>query len=84
MLMTKLSSINTVANIVVARPRKSAVRRTPKTVPIDAPPNDPANPPPLLDCIRTTIIRNTLIKISKVTKIPNMILPEIIDFSKIY
>src|SRR5258706_10472467 len=55
--------------------RKSAVRLTPNTVPMEAPPNEPANPPPLLDCIKTTIISNMLITNSTVTSTPNMFVP---------
>ncbi len=60
------------AKIVVALPRKSAVRRTPNTVPAWLPPNDPANPPPLLDCINTTIMSKILTIITIATKIPNI------------
>jgi hypothetical protein len=65
-------SINAHARIHVERLRKSAVRRTPKTVPIPPVPNEPARPPPLLDCIRTTIMSKTLRRISIVTIRPNM------------
>ena len=40
----------------VALLKKSAVLLVPKTVPnCPAPPNEPASPPPLLDCSKTTI-----------------------------
>lgn len=60
----RLKPINILAKIVVALLRKSAVRRTPNIVPIDAPPNVPANPPPLLACIKTTMISRILMRIS--------------------
>ena len=71
--VTRQSPRNIVARIVVARLKKSAVLRTPKTVPIDPPPNDPASPPPLLDCMRTTTINSMLTRTSSVTIIPNII-----------
>jgi len=63
------------ASVHVDLLRKSAVRRTPNTVPIEAPPNDPARPPPLLDCINTATISKILINNSSVTRIPNMLIP---------
>ncbi len=62
--MIKARAMNVVASIVVARVRKSAVRRTPNTVPKFPPPKEPARPPPLLFCIRITIIRRILTMIS--------------------
>ena len=56
MFATRHNPMNKDARIVVVLPKKSAVRRTPKTVPTVPPPNEPASPPPLLDCISTTII----------------------------
>lgn len=64
--------MNIAARIVVERLRKSAVLRTPNTVPIEPPPNDPARPPPLLDCMRTTMMSKMLTSISTDTSIPNM------------
>ena len=74
-LITKLRTRKMPARIVVILPKKSAVRRTPKTVPICAPPNVPANPPPLLDCIKTTTISKILTITSTDTRIPNMVTP---------
>ena len=66
--MIKASAMNVVANIVVARVRKSAVRRTPNTVPKFPPPKVPARPPPLLFCIKITIINKMLTMISIATR----------------
>jgi hypothetical protein len=60
--------MKSVARTVVVFVRKSDVRRTPKTVPMFAPPKEPARPPPLLDCISTAIISNTLTRISTIIK----------------
>lgn len=60
--------MNNVANTVVVLVKKSEVRRTPKTVPRLLVPSVPASPPPLLACIKTTIISKTLIRISTTTK----------------
>jgi hypothetical protein len=67
------------ARIVVVLLRKSAVRRTPKTVPTVLPPKEPASPPPLLDCIRTTIIRSIEMTISSETMKLNMFSLLVID-----
>jgi hypothetical protein len=74
-LITKLSRRNIPARILVNLLRKSAVRRTPKTVPICAPPKVPARPPPLLDCINTTIIRSKLTINSTAIRNPNIKAP---------
>ena len=72
MFAIKQMPMNTDARIVVVWLRKSAVRRTPKTVPIVLPPNEPASPPPLLDCIKTTAIRSTETTMSSDTRIVNI------------
>jgi len=66
--------MNITAKYVVPLLRKSAVRLTPNMVPIVAPPNEPANPPPLLACINTMMTSRALTMISSVTKIPNPII----------
>jgi hypothetical protein len=63
-LMNNASTMNTVARIVVVLVRKSEVLRTPNTVPRLLVPKVPASPPPLLACMRTTIINNMLTIIS--------------------
>lgn len=68
-----------VANIVVALLRKSALRRTPNIVPMVAPPNEPAKPPPLLACISTMTTSNILTVISSAIKNPNIILPQSVE-----
>jgi hypothetical protein len=49
---------NAIASTVVALDRKVATPLPPNTAPvIPEPPKAPANPSPLADCIRTTMIR---------------------------
>ena len=72
--MIRLSPMKIVARIVVDLLRKSAVLRTPNIVPMDAPPNEPANPPPLLACIKTTTMSRMLTMISRVIKSKNITL----------
>src|SRR5271169_962716 len=72
-LMIKQSTTNNAERYIVAELKKSEVRRTPNIVPIELPPSVPANPPPLLDCIRTTIISRMETIISINIKIQNMI-----------
>jgi hypothetical protein len=52
--------------------RKSAVLRTPKTMPTFPPPKVPARPPPLLDCISITTIRRRQMRISRDINTVNM------------
>jgi len=75
-----LRPTNIDARIVVDLLKKSAVRRTPNTVPTPLPPKEPANPPPLLDCMRITTINITLINISSVIKKLNIMSPSSIKF----
>jgi len=63
-LINNATTMKRVARIVVVLVRKSDVRRTPNTVPRLLVPSVPARPPPLLACIRTTIVRKMLIKTS--------------------
>ena len=66
--------VKTTARIHVERERKSAALRTPNIVPTPpAPPNAPESPLPLLDCMRTTIVRRTLIRIRMIINTVNII-----------
>jgi hypothetical protein len=92
MLMISAMRPNEIARTWVALVRKSAVRRTPKTIPTDPPPNVPARPPPLLACISTTRIRriartsSTIIKRVNIqatmrcdTNIESLIIPKYVE-----
>lgn len=67
-LINSARTMNRVARIVVVLLKKSDVLRTPNTVPMLPPPKDPASPPPLLACMRTTIVSRTLTTISIIKK----------------
>jgi hypothetical protein len=69
----KLSTIQlkkkAIANTVVALDRKVAAPLPPKTAPVmPEPPNAPAKPSPLADCIRTAMIKAIQIKTCKKVK----------------
>jgi hypothetical protein len=72
-LITRLMTMNAPARICVPRMRKSAVRRTPNTIPTFPPPKVPANPPPLLDCIRITTIKSRHTRTSRVISSENIV-----------
>lgn len=74
-LMNNARIMNNVARTVVVFVRKSEVRRTPNTVPRLLVPSVPASPPPLLACIKTTIINKILISISIAIKNVYIVLP---------
>ena len=68
MLIIRHNTINEAARIVVPFVRKSDVRRTPNTVPMALPPNEPESPVPLLDWSKITAVNTTEITSSTKTK----------------
>ena len=72
MLIMRARTPNNNASTCVALIKKSDVRRTPNIIPTFPPPNVPASPPPLLDCIKIAIINNILIITSTAIKKPNI------------
>lgn len=81
-LMIRQRTIKTVARIVVDLERKSAVRRTPKTVPTLPPPKDPASPPPLLDCIKMTTMSRKETRSSINSRNVNMAILEFYEYER--
>jgi hypothetical protein len=75
-LMKSAITMKRVARMVVVLVKKSDVRRTPKTVPMLLVPSVPARPPPLLACIKITMIKNTLIRISIAIKKVYIVRPQ--------